>query len=66
MVENLEASAVEAGHAAFGCDPDITVPGLEDLMDAALRETVLRGPGLVAKVCWNLRMGRDGSGDDSA
>jgi len=42
---------------AFSRDPDVTVVGLEDLMNAVLRESVLCRPGLVAEVR-DLRVGR--------
>jgi len=50
LIEDFEIEAVETRDAAFGRDPDVAVPALEDLVNAVLREPVLRGPILVAKV----------------
>jgi hypothetical protein len=46
VAEDFEVDAIEASYTTFGCDPNVTVGGLEDLMNAVLGEAVLSGPGL--------------------
>ena len=49
VVEDFEVDAVEAGDAVFGSYPDIAVAGLKDLVNAVLRKSILRRPGLMAE-----------------
>jgi hypothetical protein len=66
VMEDFEIGAVEAGYATFGRNPDIAVPGLEDLMDAALWKAVLGGPELVSQVGGTLRICSCSEGCDPA
>jgi hypothetical protein len=47
VVEDFEVNTIEASCTIFGCDPDVAIVGLEDLVNAILREAVFGGPRLV-------------------
>jgi hypothetical protein len=58
-LKDFEVDAIEASYATFGCNPNVTVGGLEDLMNAVLGKAVLCGPGLGAQIVWVLRASRE-------
>ena len=57
LVEDFEVDPVESCYASFRGYPDVAVAGLEDLVNAVLRETILGGPVLVAERAEVLRPG---------
>jgi hypothetical protein len=65
-IEDFEVNAIEASYASFGCNPNVTVGGLEDLMNGVLGEAVLGGPGLITQAVWSLAVSGGREGCDSA
>jgi hypothetical protein len=52
-VEDGELEAIEAGDTSFSRDPEVSVAGLEDLVNTILRKAVLTRPGLMTKGAGN-------------
>src|SRR5262249_19808659 len=44
FIEDLELRAVEANQAFLSSDPQIAIAGLEQALNAVLRQTILRAP----------------------
>jgi hypothetical protein len=48
LIEDVELNAIETGCASFSCYPEISIAGLNDLVNTILRKTVFARPKLMS------------------